>query len=69
MSLVVEQDGRFAALPAGSGEYSLSEIKWRPMPEPIPFDPNALLARKPSVLLQAKSLHRRVRKNLQGHRG
>jgi peptidoglycan/xylan/chitin deacetylase (PgdA/CDA1 family) len=69
MSVVVEQDGRFAALPAGSGEYSLSELKWRPLPEPIPFDPNALLARKPSVLLQAKSLHRRVRKNLQGHRG
>jgi peptidoglycan/xylan/chitin deacetylase (PgdA/CDA1 family) len=69
LSVIAEQDGRFAALPAGSGEYSLSEVNWRPLPEPIRFDPNALLTRKPSVLLRAKSLHRRVRKNLQGHRG
>ncbi|MBM3330629.1 hypothetical protein FJY68_02105 [candidate division WOR-3 bacterium] len=69
ISVGVEQDKRSVTLPAVSSEYNLSELKWRPMPEPIPFDPNALLARKPSLLLQAKSLHRQVRKNLQGHRG
>jgi hypothetical protein len=69
LTILVEQDGRCAELPSSSGEYDLSGLDWRPLPEPIPFDPRTLLTRKPSLLLRAKSLNRRVRKSLQGHRG
>lgn len=69
VSVVVEQGGSFAVLPAGSGRYDLAELTWRPLPEAIPFNPDSLESRKPSPLLRAKNLHRRVRKNLQGHRG
>jgi hypothetical protein len=69
LAVLVERDGRCAELPSSSGEYDLSGLDWRPLPEPIPFDPRTLLTRKPSLLLRAKSLNRRVRKSLQGHRG
>ncbi len=69
LSVVAEQGGQYAILPARSGEYDLAGLEWQPLPEPIRFDSKALLARKPSVLLKARSLNRQVRKNLQGHRG
>jgi peptidoglycan/xylan/chitin deacetylase (PgdA/CDA1 family) len=69
LQVVVEQGEHYAALPAGSGEHELSGLDWRPLPEPVPFNPEALVTRKTGVLFQARSLSRRVRKNLQGHRG
>jgi len=69
LSVVVEQGEEYATLPAKPGKYRLSVLGWQPLPEPIPFDPQALLARRPGILLRARSLNRRVRKNLQGHRG
>ena len=69
LTVIVEQDGRFAALPAAAGSHQLSTLKWRALPEPVRFDRRSLAARRPSLLLQARSLHRKVQKNLQGHRG
>ena len=69
LSLVAEQGGRSAKLPACSGDYRLTDLNWQPLPDPVPFNPKALLSRKPSLLLRARSVNRRVRKNLQGRRG
>ncbi|MBN2465489.1 hypothetical protein JXD38_07695 [candidate division WOR-3 bacterium] len=69
LSVVAEQDGRYVLLPVRAGEHLLSDLNWQLLPEPVPFDQRVLQSRKSSVLLQARSLNRRVRKNLQGHRG
>jgi peptidoglycan/xylan/chitin deacetylase (PgdA/CDA1 family) len=69
LRVIVEQDNRCAALPAVSGAYSLDALKWHTLPEPVRFDPRSLAVRKPSLLLRARSLNRKARKNLQGHRG
>jgi hypothetical protein len=67
--VVVEQEDRYALLPAGPGKHSLAALQWHHLPEPVRFDPRSLAARQPSLLLRARSLHRKARKNLQGHRG
>jgi peptidoglycan/xylan/chitin deacetylase (PgdA/CDA1 family) len=69
LSLVAEQDGRFAVLPAGPGKHQPAVLKWQPLPESVSFNPNNLAARKPSLLLRARSLNRKARKTLRGHRG
>ena len=69
LRVIVEQDGRYAVLPADPGSHSLSALQWHALPNPVRFDPNSLAARKPSLLLQARSLNRKARKTLQGHRG
>jgi len=69
LAIVVERDGRSAVLPAGPGKYPLTALPWRALPEPVRFDPRDLAARAPSLLLQARSLHRKARKTLRGHRG
>ncbi len=69
LAVIVEQDNRFALLPSAAGTWPLSELEWHALPEPVRFDPKNLAARKPSLLLHARSLHRKARKNLQGHRG
>jgi len=69
LSIVAEQDGRYATLPARQVTHDLAKLDWQPLPEPIPFDPKGLAARKPSLLLRARSLNRKVRKTLQSHRG
>ncbi len=69
LTVVVEQNGRYALLPAAAGTWPLSELEWHDLPEPVRFDPKNLAARKPSLLLHARNLHRKARKNLQGHRG
>jgi peptidoglycan/xylan/chitin deacetylase (PgdA/CDA1 family) len=69
LRVIVEQGGRYAVLPAGSGTYSLGALGWHSLSEPVRFDPNGLAARKPSLLLRARSLQRKARKTLQGHRG
>jgi len=67
--VIVEQDNRYAELPAGSGAYSLGALEWHALPKPVGFDPRSLAARKPSLLLHARSLNRKARKTLRGHRG
>jgi len=69
LTLTVEQDGRYAPLPVRSGEYGLSGLAWRPLPEPVIFNQRDLQTRRPSLLLRARSLHRKMLKNLQGQRG
>ena len=69
LAVVVEQENRYAVVPAGPGRYSLDALEWHALPEPVRFDPRSLAARKPSLLLHARSLQRTTRKNLQGHRG
>jgi len=69
LQVIVEQGDRYAMLPAGPGRHSLDALEWHALPEPVRFDPRSLAARKPSLLLHARSLHRRTRKNLQGRRG
>ena len=69
LSVIVEQDGRFASSPAATGEYEFAALKWQPLPEPVRFDPDSLAVRKPSLMLHARSLRRRARKNLRGHGG
>ena len=69
LQVIVEQDGRYAMLPAGPGTYSLRELEWQALPEPVRFDPRSLAARKPSLLLRARNLNRKARKTLRGHRG
>jgi len=68
-SVVVERDGRYATLPAVPGIHALTELKWQALPEPVRFEPRSLAARRPSLLLRARSFHRRARKTLRGHRG
>ncbi len=69
ISIVAEKDGSFALLPAASHRHQLDAAKWQPGPERVRFDPASLAARKPSLMLQARSLRRRARKNLRGHHG
>jgi hypothetical protein len=69
LKVVVERDDRYAMLPAGPGTYTLNELEWRALPEPVRFDPHSLAARKPSLLLRARDLNRKARKTLRGHRG
>jgi hypothetical protein len=68
-SVVVERDGHYATLPAAPGKYALTALKWRALPEPVPFNPRAVAARAPNLRLKASSSLRRARKTLQGHRG
>jgi hypothetical protein len=69
LAVAIDMDGRFALLPAAAGTWPLSELEWRALPEPVRFDPKSLAARKPSLMLHARSLQRKARKNLQGQRG
>jgi hypothetical protein len=69
MTVIVEQDGRYAALPAATGTHPLAALKGKTLPAPVPFDPHSLATRQPSLLLRARSFQRKVQKNLQGHRG
>jgi len=69
LSVIAEQGCQFSGLPATAGAYPLATLEWQPLPEPVRFDPRNLAAREPSLLLRARGLERRVRKNLQGHRG
>ena len=68
-SVIVEQGGRYATLPAETGRHVLTALEWRALPEPVQFDPRSLAARAPGPRLRAGSLLRRARKTLQGHRG
>ena len=69
LAVIVEQEDRYAVLPAAAGTYPLSELEWHALPEPVRFDPASLSARKPGLLHHVRSLQRTARKNLQGHRG
>jgi hypothetical protein len=69
LSVTVEQGERRATIPAREAAYELPELDWQPLPEPVPFDPRSLAARKHSLLHRARSLNRRARKTLRGHRG
>jgi len=69
ISVIVEQDERYATVPARTGRRSLASLAWLGLPGPIRFDPHSLAARKPSLLLWARGLERKTRKTLQGHRG
>jgi peptidoglycan/xylan/chitin deacetylase (PgdA/CDA1 family) len=60
LAILVEQDDRYAVLPAGPGRHSLGELEWHALPEPVRFDPRSLAARKPSLLFRARSLRRRM---------
>jgi hypothetical protein len=69
LTVIVEQDGRYSASPAATGTYPLTTLARHALPEPVRFDPRALAARKPSLLLLARTLNRKARKTLRGHRG
>jgi peptidoglycan/xylan/chitin deacetylase (PgdA/CDA1 family) len=69
LTVIVEQDGRYARLPAATGAYPLTSLTWHAGPEPVRFEPRSLATRKPSLLLRARSLNRKARKTLRGHRG
>jgi len=69
LQVIVEQDDRYAVLPASPGRYLLGALEWHALPEPVRFDPRALAARRPSLLLQARSLERKAQKTLREHRG
>jgi peptidoglycan/xylan/chitin deacetylase (PgdA/CDA1 family) len=69
LRVIAEQGERYAVLPAGPGSHSLNTLTWHALPEPVRFDPRSLATRKPSLVLQARSLNRKARKTLRGHRG
>jgi hypothetical protein len=69
LRIAVEKGGQQAILPAVTGDYLLTSLDWKPLPEPCPFGPNDVVARKTDLRFRARDLLRRARKNLQGHRG
>jgi hypothetical protein len=69
LSIIVEQNGRYASLTASACTYPLTALRWQALPEPVRFDPESLAARRPSLLLRARNLNRKARKTLRGHRG